>query len=532
MLQLFVRGGRCEGARVQAFCRGPFHVKDASGRDRTPRGMKDRGLLALLVLSPGQRRTRQWLQDKLWSDRTPEQAAHSCRQSLSALRQALGPDADKLVSDRATVWLAPPFEAVLDGPGEVLADLDIRDPEFTDWLRDCRQSLSETQLAIAEPPRAGRSGRGATILIRRCGSRTTDRAEFLTSMILTRIEQSMAALGDVAVLRGDENAEAHEAADALAELESIEHEDCWFVMLRVYDLPARHVLWTGRLTLPLAISTLWNSSDLIRLVNQATSVLSDRVASGGRLTAFAAIHKAVRRIYDFEADRLAAADDLLQRVEAEDQTGLVLAWRGFICLTAAIEYRHPSSDVALQALDHVQAALRRQATHPVSLALASQVHIKLGDDFDRALYLARRAVAGGEANPYALDALAQAQIRVGDPTGGYSTAMLGRQAAQGLPHAFVWDMQCCLSALALDLVDDARAFALTAHRQMPFYRPPLRYLVALSLLSGRHEEADHYAQKLKRYEPDFTATLLLRPDYPVHTLRDLGYADHLRSELG
>ena len=84
---------------------GQFRVFDAAERDITPRGIKERGLLALLVLSPGQRRTRIWLQDKLWSDRSPEQASGSCRQALSNIRNAFGPAALHLQSDRSAVWI-------------------------------------------------------------------------------------------------------------------------------------------------------------------------------------------------------------------------------------------------------------------------------------------------------------------------------------------------------------------------------------------------------------------------------------------
>lgn len=44
---------------------GSFRVYGHDNQHLTPNGIKERGLLTLLALSPGQRRTRVWLQDKL-----------------------------------------------------------------------------------------------------------------------------------------------------------------------------------------------------------------------------------------------------------------------------------------------------------------------------------------------------------------------------------------------------------------------------------------------------------------------------------
>lgn len=65
--------------RVRIHLTGPFRVEGADGTDRTPKSSKGCGLLALLACHPQTRRSRSWLQSKLWSDRAPEQAAASLR---------------------------------------------------------------------------------------------------------------------------------------------------------------------------------------------------------------------------------------------------------------------------------------------------------------------------------------------------------------------------------------------------------------------------------------------------------------------
>src|SRR5262249_20867811 len=69
---------------------GTFRVLAPNDEDLTPRGRKARALLALLALTPTRRRSRPALQDKLWSDRGPEQGAASLRQALTEIRRAFG----------------------------------------------------------------------------------------------------------------------------------------------------------------------------------------------------------------------------------------------------------------------------------------------------------------------------------------------------------------------------------------------------------------------------------------------------------
>src|SRR3954454_20016362 len=85
---------------------GAFRVLARNGEDLTPRGRKARALLAILALTPTRRRSRPALQDKLWSDRGPEQGGASLRQTLTEIRRVFG-DAhrDCLISDMRGIGL-------------------------------------------------------------------------------------------------------------------------------------------------------------------------------------------------------------------------------------------------------------------------------------------------------------------------------------------------------------------------------------------------------------------------------------------
>src|SRR3954447_17220493 len=130
---------------------GAFRVLTHDGQDLTPRGRKARAVLAILALPPPRRRSRPALQDKLWSDRGPEQGAASLRQTLTEIRSAFGEryrdclisdmrgiglDADRVNVDLDTADLSE-FALAVEAP-VLLEDIEVADREFEDWLRSHR----------------------------------------------------------------------------------------------------------------------------------------------------------------------------------------------------------------------------------------------------------------------------------------------------------------------------------------------------------------------------------------------------------
>lgn len=517
--------------------RGPFRVFDDAGVDRTPKGIKERALLALVLLSPGQRRTRASVQDKLWSESDAAMASGSCRQALANMRKALGPLSARVCSNRSAIWLEPmvAVDPDLDSDlAELLDDLDVRDPEFDDWLRDLRmrhQVVRPASAPVVDP--APNGAKRPAVIIRNVGLAGTERASFLLRALSQRLEGELVLIGDVDVLltKGQAEAEAADCASALIEVESLDDAERWFVLMRVYSQPARRCVWTGRLQLPMQLAAIWDAPEMTRFVNQATSAVADLIAAQVKLTPFAAVQRAIRRVYDFDKTSLDSADTLLQRAQDSDLAGLALAWRGFVRLTSALEFRQTDSVQNEEAVEFCREAIARAGNHPVVLALASQVQMKIKGDSDFGHYLALRAAEASDQNPYALHALSQAMFFRGEFQKGHDVAMVARSSADGMANSFSWDMQCSLSALSLGNTEMAFDSALSSHRKMPMYRPALRYLIALSLLKGRPADAQHYVTRLQRLEQDFVPRLLLLPGYPVETLRVLGMVEQLRPIL-
>src|SRR5262245_34627396 len=136
-----------QGDKVRIQVVGAFAVHGPAGDDRTPRGRKACAIIAMLALSPENKRSRAWLQDKLWSTRAPEQGAASLRQSIHEARTALGDDKDLILADkfslsldrrRCTVDLDDDPNSGVRSGAELLEGLDLGDDEFEEWLREQR----------------------------------------------------------------------------------------------------------------------------------------------------------------------------------------------------------------------------------------------------------------------------------------------------------------------------------------------------------------------------------------------------------
>jgi DNA-binding SARP family transcriptional activator len=121
---------------------GRFSIVGPDSADATPRGRKDRAILAYLLLHKGDRVPRERLMEMLWGDRGERQARASLRQALTQIRGATRNGRDFLRADRDHVWVdtACVVEVVEDPDcprqdgAQLFDDLDHITPAFDDWL--------------------------------------------------------------------------------------------------------------------------------------------------------------------------------------------------------------------------------------------------------------------------------------------------------------------------------------------------------------------------------------------------------------
>ena len=148
---------------------GGFHAQLGPGRPLTVRRKKAQALLAYLALHPGPPRSRDALAALLWSGVADEQARHSLRQSLFALRRAIAADPFVVEGERvglregaACVDTAIFERGVAAGTretlreasalyrGELLEGVRLDEAPFDDWLAAERHRLRELAVGALE----------------------------------------------------------------------------------------------------------------------------------------------------------------------------------------------------------------------------------------------------------------------------------------------------------------------------------------------------------------------------------------------
>ncbi|MFQ5684200.1 MAG: BTAD domain-containing putative transcriptional regulator [Candidatus Binatia bacterium] len=147
---------------------GGFEARLSTGPPLILPTKKAQGLLAYLALKPGQPHPRDKVTALLWGDKEEEQARHSLRQAISAIRKTLSHASPRwLVLEGDTMALAPAavevdvvlFERfVSDGSpsaleqatalyrGDFLEGLDVKEEMFEEWLMAERERLRELAL--------------------------------------------------------------------------------------------------------------------------------------------------------------------------------------------------------------------------------------------------------------------------------------------------------------------------------------------------------------------------------------------------
>lgn len=506
---------------------GPLTIRSAAGDDLTPKGAKARALIALLAQAPDRRRSRRWVEAKLWSIRGQQQAAGSLRQTLSEIRTALGPLRDILGADRADVWLDANLITTdldegakpEDASREILEGIDVRDPEFEEWLRLLRQSSpASVPLSLPFSVPTGIGVHCSSLVLEAGIDRIA--AQTVADQIGLNLEETLAGSTMRASARGSE----------LAVTVDVSRDGQTRVLqARVLHLETDRVLHSAYRAVPVVEHGLI-SEDLIAEFAHATTsralarlpqVLDfDRtevVASG-----FAAL--AQKKYFEFTPTSFTEAQDLMERAQDTHGSGLYLAWLGFIRMTEVVESlaEYPSDQ-----LEETEALLR----HAVEAspengqvhALKALTELMLFDDIDAGINSAEDAFRRNPNNLLVRQSLAVAAATSGDKEAAYQMSAFCRPGVAREDGRHLWDLYHSLVCVSTGRFEEAREAAERAVRSCPDFRAPRRQLAGLYASFGDHDAAAKHFRALQKWEPDLTADQFLSDEeYPVRTLRNAG----------
>jgi tetratricopeptide (TPR) repeat protein len=561
------------------FLFGPFTVLSPEGVDLTPKSRKSCAILAMLAVAPRGSRSRLWLRDKLWSDRGEEQASASLRQALLDIRQALGPAASAAVSaDKNTVsldlaavevdalmLLDPALgQSALPETEHFLEGIDVRDPEFEEWLTLERQSwLARIEQAgyahQLEPKTAlGRStarpvvrgaSAGAPPPARAAGPGTPSgssgnsgdwrialmppvviggevAAQLLQSSVQRSLVAALVETGDQRVIDLTPHPFGGALTGPLAQLPDQVHLS---VQLRVFADPV-----TVRLAIvlldPADNSVVWSDEVAasrseaaevhfaMPLVVRATdAALRHFLARTDRDTAEAEgrIAAAVVSMFRLTRPDLDRSEAILRRHLALNPTGTGYAWLAFL-MTFRIGQRFSAQDAPL--LEEAQALARRamelEPTNALVAALVGHIHSYLFGEFDYAAGLFERSLRVNPAQTLAWDLYAMLHAYAGQPKKAFAMAQWARHLGAFSPHRYYYETTRAITGNFSGDHLSAIAAGTEALAERPDFNSLLRVLVSSHAHLDRPDEARALLDRLLQVEPNFSIGSLREAGYP------------------
>lgn len=528
----------CATGVIDLRLRGPFHVRGPDGADLTPKPHKARALLALLATAPDQRRSRRWIEERLWSDRAPQQAAGSLRQALVDLRRALGSLNSAILADRE--WIALERGVVcIDAAatGEFLEGIAVRDAGFQRWVEAMRsRDAAETRAAqgIAEAVTVRPDGPHPIMI--RCGSSRIpgSSSALVSEIVAARIAADISDQITVAVV-APATGPGSEAVDLDVTCNVIEDNGICLALIRVVHLPTARVLFQKDCRFVGPASSVVGGEELIRVAYEAAERTVAKVPHvlglGRAATKSAALTQlALHRMFSFDEVQLREADRLMQAAWEAEENPVHLAWRGLLQMVQAIELPQRMKPELHDLADRLtRQALERDTGNATLQALVAQTRAMLFGDARSAGEAARAAIDENPRNPYALQAMAVARMLADDGEAAYRTSLLGRAYAERSTFRHWWDAHHATVCVATGRIDEAIRAAEAAAFGAPSLRPAYRYLMSLYALRGNLARANDMRNKLERLEPGFTLDRMLDdPEYPVRTLRKTGLLKEVR----
>jgi len=542
---------------------GQFSLVDAQGVDRTPRAAKSRAVLAMLAQAADHRRSRRWLEAKLWSDRGPEQASGSLRQALVEIRRALGDQGHRVGSDREAIWLRgidldlkADRQAHLAGR-EFLEGIDIGDPEFEHWLaveRSLRGAVSSGAVLLPD-----RLAPDRLVPDRLVPDRLVPDRLMPDRLVPARPAAPHALTMRIAMAPAQAQADqfiGHSLANAVAGLigefaevdiyaptsaptriavpdrgfclsvDTLPGSGCIHVMVALSDGMSGRVQWSRRVLLKGSATDILAGRDFPQIVFEAADAAYGAIAAfplrrPDQVRADGLTASAVRAMFSFDSNRLREADLALAQAIDIQPSGRSYAWRAYLRQIMAVERTETNWDqMAAEADEYSCKAMELAGQNALVCALASQIRVMIDGDAEIGLLLAQEAVAASPFNAFGHAALSGAHLRAGRYELALEAARLGAEIAGRSSFAPWWQALAGLAAMALGRYDEATAHYQAAHARSPGFRAPMRHLYVLYQAFGNTDKALRMLALLRRIEPDFSL-IRVRDDltYPAATLR-------------
>ena len=564
----------------RVFLFGPFTVLGPDGADLTPKSRKSQAILAMLAVAPRGSRSRVWLRDKLWSDRGEDQASASLRQALLDIRSSLDVVASQaLRADKHTVTLDLALVRVdaLDAlspdrsdeaPGETehfLEGLDVRDPEFEEWLTLERQSwqrrledsgfehdlspkstpgvvgrqpssaLPRTMAAPAPPQRvlppssdpvqdAPGVWRVALLPPVILGGDPT--AALVQSDVQRGLLSAFIETGDLRVvdlapspfsdLLGYSFAKLPEQVNLSVQIRVF----CDPALLRVAIVlqnPADNTLiWADEVQAPRreAVGGTFAMPLIVRATEEALRHFLRRTG-GEKAEAEGRIAAAVASMFRLTRGDLDRSEAILRRHVAATPSAQGHAWLAFLNTFRVGQRFNPEDAALIEETQHLaRKALEMEPHNALVAALVGHIHSYLFGEFDYAAGLFERSLRVNPAQTLAWDLYAMLHAYAGQPKRALAMARWARHLGAFSPHRYYFETTRAITGTFSAEHRTAIEAGTAALAERPDFNSLLRVLVSSNAHLDRPDEARMFLDRLLTVEPNFSVTSLREAGYP------------------
>ncbi|SFQ59790.1 Transcriptional regulatory protein, C terminal [Roseivivax halotolerans] len=539
-LLAFVGHGKGNRVTVKIRLIGDFRVLDDAGSDVTPNAARARALLAILARSPDCTRSRRWIEQTLWPDRSPEQASGSLRQVVSQIRKAFGPLAeDHLVSTRAAISLVDCTTDIEVDPrscldrlrsgGDLLEDVRLKVPAYKSWHREEKSRILQTlertagalTLGAGAPPLMGRP---LSIEVKGFGESARETGQFIGDMLSQQMAGLISDFGTFDTLV-DRSAEAKAGGLTLA-IRALTVGEEVQILAGLTAQDSGKMVWSETARLDARAGDLLGQGDVPSLVYHSaervlTQMLDAREDAGLSLRIDALVNAAIAAMFTYMPGELRRAEALLAEAYALRPLSRIAAWRSLLRQIMLVERTEQNlEELHEEARAFAHAALEGNDGNTLVMSLVAQLLAILENDTVVSAVLARDAVEASRFNAFAHSAAATVALRAGDTAAALAASEHAARLAGRAASAHWFDTIAGLSAISAGDLDQAVRHYERAHARAPHFRAPMRHLLCLYAAQGEAQKSAQMARALKRIEPDFDV-LRIREDetYPVFTLR-------------
>lgn len=538
--------------------RGPFDVRRLGGASVLPKGRKERALIAVLALSPDNRRSRKWVQNLLWSDRSESQGSSSLRQALTRIRKTLAKGPALLVADNQFVWLEPEVfqlatghcsnsrdasEVCLSAAGDLLEGIDIRDEAFEEWLRDVR--LANVILPTPSKPSVPSFGPVPSLQLylgRPVSDLLSASAGLIASMLVDYLASEAMTLGFVMVADGRSAPSGSSGSRGIRpqtltlNTNALDTETGTLVHVSVVREQDLRILWRAQVTLRPEDVGPWNfecGSIATRfvdfLIRFAAGIHDERPVDPARVSAALVM----KGLFAPSTVPLPDMEEAIEHAMDLAPNGILFALRGTLSwFKFAERFGATRADVS-EAIRHDMAhALERAPENGLMHALVGHAEGSFLANHAAALEMTANStvLAPFSAVCWALHALSLTRNGFDERAKAASSRALtlGRSS---FFRPFV-EGACCICASARGDVEQAITHGEFAATRNPGFGSHLRYLFAAYAHAGRMDKAENVLRQWLRLEPDLSIRLLRSGDYPIAVPRGLEFIASAAEKFG